>query len=50
MGDLDLMLAQMAAEVEASAQRLPSEETATQGKFGNVREVVGERATVANAS
>ena len=50
MGYLDLMLAQTASEVEASAQRLPSVETAAQGKFGNVREVVGERATVANAS
>jgi len=34
----------MAAEVEASAQRVPSEEAAAEGKFGNVREVVGERA------
>src|ERR1019366_57991 len=50
VGDLHLMMAQMAAEVEASAQRLPSEEAAAEGKLGSVCEVVGERATPADAA
>jgi hypothetical protein len=50
MGDLHLMMAQMAAEVEASAQRLPSVEAAAERKLRSVREVVGERAAPANAS
>ena len=41
VGDLHAMLAQMASEVEASAQRLPSVEAAAEGKFGSVGEVVG---------
>ena len=41
VSDLDTMLAQMACEVEASAQRLPSVETAAKGKFRSVGKVVG---------
>ena len=41
VGDLHAMLAQMASEVEASVQRLPSVEAAAEGKFGSVGEVVG---------
>ena len=50
VGDLHVMLAQMAAEVEARAQRPPSIEAAAERKFGDVREVVGERTTAADAA
>src|ERR1019366_6873180 len=50
VGDLHLMMAQMAAQVEASAQRLPSEEAAAKGKLRGVREVVGERTTPVDAA
>ena len=48
--DLHLMMAQMAAQAEASAQRLPSVEAATQRELGSVREIVGERAAAADAA
>jgi hypothetical protein len=45
-----MMLAKMAGEGEASAQRLPSVKTAPERKFGSIGEVVGERAAAADAS
>ena len=42
VGDLHLMMAQMAAQVEAGAQRLPSEEAAAEGKLRNVAEMLGQ--------
>ena len=39
VGDLHPMMAQMAAQVEAGAQRLPSEEAAAEGKLRNVAEM-----------
>jgi hypothetical protein len=50
VGDLHMMLPQMAAQVKARAQRPPSIEAAAERKFGDVREIVGERANVANAA
>ena len=50
VGDLHLMMAQMAAQVEASAQRLPSEEAAAKRKLLSLWEVVGERSTAADAA
>src|SRR5208282_5524646 len=48
--DLNLMAAQIAAQVEASAQRLTSKEAAAEGKLGSIWEVVGERSPAADAS
>src|ERR1019366_4657593 len=44
------MMAQMAAQVEASAQRLPSEEATAERKLGSGGEMVGEWATPADAA
>jgi hypothetical protein len=48
--DLHVMMAQIAAQVEARAQRLPSEETTAEAEFRSVWEVMGERAAPANAT
>ncbi len=50
VGDLNMMLAEMADQVEASAQRPPSKEAAAEGKLRSIREVVSERAATADAA
>src|SRR5208337_297586 len=50
VGDLHMMVAQMAAQVKARTQRLPSEKAAAERKFWSVWEVRSERATAADAS
>ena len=43
-------VAQVAAQAEASAQRLPSEQAAAEGKLRSVSETVGERAAAVDAA
>ena len=50
VGDLHPMMAQMAAQVEARAQRPPSEEASAEGKLRNVGELLGQGTAVAHAS
>ena len=50
VSDLHLMMAQMAAKIEASAQRPPPIEAAAERKLLSVREIVGERATATDAA
>src|SRR5258707_10950910 len=50
VGDLHVMMAEISGEIEPSPQRLQSEETAAEGELSGVREVVGERATAADAA